>query len=310
MDGILLGLETIFPVFFMIGFGFILRKRQWIDKNFMDKSSSIVYFFALPIKMFLDMYNADLSSGFSIKYTVFLIGGTLLTWLIAWGLAVLLCEDRTQKSAFIHCGFRGNFVYVGTPILAELLGTVGIPEIVTVDIFILTLYNFLAIFTLIYYSDEEFEVVNVIKNIITHPMVIGIITGFIAHLIGLYIPNPLLKGVGLIGQLATPLALMLIGAQLGDQVARIPWKAFLSGLYCVVGRLLIMTPFFLLLDLTKNQIMVAFVLFATPAAANSYVMTEKMGGDGDFAAKAVFSGFLLNIITFPIGLALLNKFIL
>ena len=307
MTSFLFGIEVIFPVFFVIIVGIFLRKKEIVDQEFMSQASTLVFYFALPLKLFLDIYNSDLSNGINGTFTITIILLTLVTFILGWTLAIFAVE-RSKRSAFIHTAFRSNFVYVGYPIIATLIGSTSHPAIISVNLFILPLYNFLAIMALGYYGKATNGLASVVKSTLKNPMVIGTFLGIMAYFLPLEFPQPLLKGMTLFSSLATPLALLLIGMQLGQYFDRIPFAAILSGGFCVLIRPLIAIPILHMLSFTYEEFIVGLVLFTTPCAANSYVMTRKMGGDGDFAAKSILSSFLINIFSYPIIIYILQQF--
>lgn len=306
MASFLFALEVIFPVFFVILMGMVLKRRGVVGEDFLSKASSLVFYYALPTKLFMDLYKADLRKGLNLTYSLTLVLLTLGTFGLAWGLARLTIE-RDKRSAFIHTAFRSNFVYVGYPIIGALLGKTALPAVASVNLFIITLYNFLAIWILSYYGKGGSSLVGVCLRTIKNPLIIGTLLGILANGLGLNLPLALEDGLALFASLATPLALLLIGIQLGAHRERIPLGALGAGAFCVLVRPLIGLPILHLLNFSYEEFVVALVLFTTPCAANSYVMTQKMGGDGDFAAKAIVASFAINLITYPLILTFLQN---
>ena len=51
-----------------------------------------------------------------------------------------------------------------------------------------------------------------------------------------------------------------------------------------------------------EQIVTAFVMFAVPSAMNVYIVTKKMGGDGELGAAIITVSMLLSAVTLPMGI--------
>ena len=53
---------------------------------------------------------------------------------------------------------------------------------------------------------------------------------------------------------------------------------------------------------SPEQIVTAFVMFAVPSAMNVYIVTKKMGGDGELGAAIITVSMLLSAVTLPMGI--------
>ena len=60
------------------------------------------------------------------------------------------------------------------------------------------------------------------------------------------------------------------------------------------------------LGFNTEQIATVFVTMAVPTALNAYIMTKKMGGDGEMCAGVILASMLLSVITLPGGIWLLR----
>jgi len=69
-----------------------------------------------------------------------------------------------------------------------------------------------------------------------------------------------------------------------------------------------MVPLAIWLGLSGPQVLVLLVLSGTPAAVNVYIITQKMGGDGEMASGIVVLSTALSIVTLTIWLFALKTF--
>ena len=54
--------------------------------------------------------------------------------------------------------------------------------------------------------------------------------------------------------------------------------------------------------------MTVYVMLATPTALNTYIITRKLGGDGEVAAGSILATTLLSVVTIPIGIVILKNY--
>ena len=59
MSELLFGLNTILPIFLLILTGVFLKKIGLITEDFISMGTSLVYYCALPVRMFQDVSGSD-----------------------------------------------------------------------------------------------------------------------------------------------------------------------------------------------------------------------------------------------------------
>ncbi|MDD7363303.1 MAG: AEC family transporter [Peptoniphilus sp.] len=311
MSHFLLGIDIIFPVFFVLLVGYFARQKRFLDANFVDKSTWIVFYIALPLKLFSDIRGADIQN-LHIPYVLYILLGISLIFFGTWFFARFFIKDRKKLSAFIHCAYRSNFVYVGFPILEALYDKPSAELIIVVLAFGLTLYNILAIFILTYYSEDENKKVNplsILVKIIKNPMIISIFLGVVFNFLHIPIYKGLDDGIALISALCTPLSLILIGASLDFSSIRDDLALVLSSAAIkTVLTPLLLVPIGVAIGLSPMELGIAYVFWATPCAVNCFIFTKEMGSDYELASKIITTSFAFSIATYPIGVGILKYF--
>ena len=180
MENLLMGFNIVSPVFLVLLLGYFAKQRGHIDDNFVDKGTWIVFYLALPFKLFYDIKNARIES-LHPKYVLYILLGVIFVIFLSLIIGkVIGIKDKRKLSAFVHCAYRSNFVYVGFPILDILYnGAPSMEHMIVIVSFGLTLYNISAIILLTYYSESEekrISFLDIIVKIIKNPMIIGIVT--------------------------------------------------------------------------------------------------------------------------------------
>ena len=309
MTHFLLGLNIIFPIFFVILAGFLAKHKGYLDEHFVSTSTWIVFYVALPLKLFSDIRNAQIES-LPTTYVAYILLGICLVFFATWIAARPFIRDRKKLSAFVHCSFRSNFVYVGYPILESLYGTPSPEHMIVITVFGLTLYNILAIVILTLYSESEDKRLHpgkILLKILKNPMIIAIFIGVLFNILEIPVYSGHDKGIGLLASLCTPLSLLLIGASLSfESVKKDMGLVLTSATIRTILTPLVLIPLGMIIGLSAVELGIAYVFWATPCAINCFIYTREMGGDYELASKIITTSFLFAIVTYPIGIGLLH----
>lgn len=313
MDNLLMGFNIVSPVFFVLLLGYFAKKRGYIDNNFVDKGTWIVFYMALPFKLFYDIKNARIVS-LHPKYVAYILLGVIFVIFISIIIAkALRIKDKKKLSAFVHCAYRSNFVYVGFPILDIIYnGTPSMEHMIVIIAFGLTLYNISAIILLTYYSeaeDKRISFVDIFIKILKNPMIAGVVVGAIFNFLQLPVYQGVDKAIEMVAKISTPMSLILIGASLNFESSKSDFKLmFISAFIKTVIAPALLIPIGVKLGFTNMELGIAYVFWATPCAANCFIFTKQMKSDYEFASKVITLSFIMSIITYPVGISLMNYF--
>ncbi|MFR7760994.1 MAG: AEC family transporter [Peptoniphilus grossensis] len=313
MENLLTGFNIVSPVFFVLLLGYFAKKRGYIDNNFVDKGTWIVFYLALPFKLFYDIKNARIVS-LHPKYVAYILLGVIFVIFISIIIAkALRIKDKKKLSAFVHCAYRSNFVYVGFPILDIIYnGAPSMEHMIVIIAFGLTLYNISAIILLTYYSeaeDKRISFVDIFIKILKNPMIAGVVVGAIFNFLQLPVYQGVDKAIEMVAKISTPMSLILIGASLNFESSKSDFKLmFISAFIKTVIAPALLIPIGVKLGFTNMELGIAYVFWATPCAANCFIFTKQMKSDYEFASKVITLSFIMSIITYPVGISLMNYF--
>ena len=313
MENLLTGFNIVSPVFFVLLLGYFAKKRGYIDNNFVDKGTWIVFYLALPFKLFYDIKNAKIIS-LHPKYVAYILLGVIFVIFISIIIAkALKIKDKKKLSAFVHCAYRSNFVYVGFPILDIIYnGAPSMEHMIVIIAFGLTLYNISAIILLTYYSeaeDKSISFIDIFIKILKNPMIAGVVVGAIFNFLQLPVYQGVDKAIEMVAKISTPMSLILIGASLNFESSKSDFKLmFISAFIKTVIAPALLIPIGVKLGFTNMELGIAYVFWATPCAANCFIFTKQMKSDYEFASKVITLSFVMSIITYPVGISLMNYF--
>jgi len=310
LSDLLFSFNAVIPLFLIMLLGLIVRRLKIVDASATRQMNSLVFKVALPVMLFNSVYGSDYSQMLDRKFIVFLILSVVAFFFICWLLALKLIKDNKKKGAFIQGCFRGNYAILGIALSAEVLGST--PAIaITGVVIIVPLFNILSVTILTIYGEQKKGsgnvILSIIKSIVTNPLIISIFAGIILTLLGIEI-IPLLKTpINMVSSLATPFALLVIGASLdfAQIKERLKYTIVASTLKLIVMPA-IFVPLAMWIGISTEGIVVLFVLYAAPTAIASYVMAAHMGTDEHLASNIVLFTSLVSILTYTIGVYILR----
>ncbi|MFW5736304.1 MAG: AEC family transporter, partial [Halanaerobium sp.] len=283
-------LSVALPIFLVMLSGFILKRKNIIKRDFINAANFIVFYIALPLKLFNSVSQSSVAANFNLKFISFAVIGTTLSVIIIYIYSKFAVKEESKVGAFIHGTFRGNFVYVGFSLLENVTGAVG-PLASLVVAFVIPIYNVLAVLVLVLSnpdnkSKNQFK--SSLKSIITNPFIIAIALGIIASLIEFKFPPLLQNTANYFDVLATPLALLTIGAtfKVDKLFVDIRPAAAATIFKLIINPSLAVLAAFVF-NLGHSEIFLIYILFGVPTSISSAIITAAMGGDENLAASIV-----------------------
>lgn len=311
MEHILTALEVVLPVFTVIAIGFFFRWRGLIDVKFVDMAMKLIFNACLPSMLFLKVREADMSvllTGDSLSFAGFAIGMTITMFFVARGLAKLVIFDEDSRGTFVHGAFRSNYIILGYAVLYNLFGDAIVSRMAILLIVIIPLYNILGIWVLSENGSGTWHDIarDVMKKIVTNPLIISIVLGFIVSMNRVPVPNVIITTMTMLGAIGTPLGLLGIGAYLKiDEIGTMKDGMKAAMLKIAVFPAIAVTVA-VLLGFSYVDAAIIYVLFGSPAAISSFIMTSAMGGNGKLAANIVILSTGMSLLSFVVGLTMLS----
>ena len=145
-------------------------------------------------------------------------------------------------------------------------------------------------------------------NIFTNPLIIAISISVLFSVFHIKLPTILTRALGYFSNLASPLALLAIGASL--TLAKIKKSLFYATVASTIKLIIlpaIATAAAYATGFRNDDLMMIFLIFALPSAISSFTMAHTMGGDTDLAASILVQSSLLSAITLTIGIYILKS---
>ena len=302
-------LSTILPIFIVVVLGWAFHQKGFIPQAFLGPGNRLVFYLAIPAMIFRSIARSSLTSQFDIRVVLTTLAAVIAVFGLTWFAAGFIRVARTgQRGTFVQSTFHGNIGYIALAIAFYALGNEGLVRASIIAGFVMILQNLLAIFILQYYSDNaaiKGKASLALVKILGNPVILSSIAGILVSFFGIPIPKVMDQTLEIIGGLALPMALLIIGASLTFDLVRI---RILSVLSASVIKLIVLPGLgfagYRLLGISPQDYLPGLILLATPTATIAVVMAHEIDGDMDFAVATVSVSTLLSAITFSAWLKL------
>lgn len=299
MDNLLISLEVVLPLFLMLLLGYVIRQTKLVTPDAFSQMNKLTFRVFLPLVIFKNIYVSDLSTAFNGKLILSGVIIVLLMFLLCFLVIVRIEKDNRRRGVLIQAIFRSNFIIFGLSVCANMYGDEACGAVSLLVTFIIPLYNVLAVVALeSFRSGGKFNLLKILKGIVTNPLILSAIFGMLVLLSGLRFPAVLEDTISDLAAVATPLALVVLGGSFEIASVRSNLRPLSIGL---IGRLILMPALFLpvciLLGFRGPELLGLMVMLGAPTAVSSYTMAQQMGGDSELAGELVVFGTMFSVVT-------------
>jgi hypothetical protein len=303
-------LNTVLPIFLVIGLGLGLRRGGVLTDALVGALSRLVFFVFAPALLLRATATNPLDSSFDPAPLVII---AVVSLLVGGGVYLLCFRCHPDRRGVIAQGaFRSNQVFIGLPVVVYALGQEAV-QLVAVQVSVtVIIYNFLgAVFLILPQQGRSARSPRVWSRtavrVLRNPLILASALGIGYSLTGLPVPLALDRTLELLGRTAAPLALLTVGA--GLEFERL--RGDLGTTLAVTGVKTILYPLLILVGLRMAglsglALKAPLMLMASPTAVIGYVMTRELGGDVKLSGAIVVGSTLVSILTITAWLAWLG----
>lgn len=303
MENLIFSLNATVPVFAIIILGMLFKKIGIIDDVFASRMNKFVFLIPLPVLLFKDLATLDFNTIWDTKFVLFCFFITILSILIVTLLSFLL-KNKQNQGEFIQASYRSSAALLGIALIQNVYGKATMAPLMIIGS--VPLYNIMAVVVLSFFSPERKGLskevwLKTIKGILTNPILIGIVVGILWSLLHLPMPTMLDKTVTSIGNVATPLGLMAMGATFNYKEALGDLKPALCASFIkLFGFCAMFLPLAIYLGFQGEQLIAILVMLGSATTVSCFVMAKSMGHTGILTSTVVmlttiFSGFSITM---------------
>ncbi|MBQ7302761.1 MAG: AEC family transporter [Clostridia bacterium] len=294
--------QQVLILFLLIGVGFICGKKGIINETASKVMADVVLYFATPC-VIIHSFQQEMTDE-RIKGLLVALASAIAIHVLAILIAdVVFRNDADKRRRVLRFAVVfSNAGYMALPLQKAVLGAEGVfYGAVYVAIFNLTMWSW----GLLTMSGDKKSLS--VKKLILNPGVIGLTVGVIIFLLQWQLPEVLAQPITHLGNLNTPVPMLLIGYFLSKTNVK---QAFRDGrsFGCMAIRLLFM-PLLALGGMylcgIRGDVLVSMVIAASaPVAAATTMFATKFNADTSLSVNMVSLTTLCSVITMPLIVAL------
>ena len=302
MENFIYSVDATFPIFLVMVIGYILKQIGMLNDNFVTVANRFNFKVTLPFMLFRDISGVDIRAVFDIRYVLFCaLVSTACFWII-WGGVKLFLKDQSMRGAFVQASFRSSAAVMGLAFIQNMYGSSAMGPLMIVSA--VPLYNIFSVIVLTFEGahsgevDPKQKVKDACINIAKNPIILGILAGLVVGLLGIDFPVIVDKTVNSVAQMATPLALITIGAGFEGRkaLAKIRPTSAASMIKLVVQPLIFL-PVAAWMGFRGEQMIAILIMLASPTTPSCYIMAKNMDNDGVLTASVIVMTTLLAAFT-------------
>ncbi len=301
-DNTIIVATQVLILFLMIGIGYIVRKIKLLDDNGLLQMTNVILFVATPcviIKAFQTPYDPGLVFGLLIS-AISAIASHLLGVLMArlFFRKQPIAQSRVLQFSVVF----SNCMFMCVPLLEAVLGPRGV-FLGSVYFIVFNMAQWT--YGLVLMAGHQKDVIN-IRSALINPGTITIVLALILYLTGIRLPAVPTTVINYLSALNTPLAMLIIGAQL----AVIQFRSLFKNrqVYLAASLRLLIIPglimiFLHLLPISRELVLACLIPVAAPTATATALFATRYDQDINLATRTIAFTTLFSIITIPLLLA-------
>lgn len=309
MENFIYSVNATLPIFLVIVIGYVLKQIGMLNDEFVTVANKFNFKVTLPFLVFRDISSANIKEDFDIVFVLFCAVATTICFFVIWAGAKLFIKDKTITGAFVQASFRSSAAVMGIAFIQNIYGTSGMAPLMIIGS--VPLYNIYSVIVLTLEAENSGQGKEKIKKaligIVTNPIIIGIVLGLLVSLLGITFPTVVNKTVQNMASMASPLALIAIGAGFEGRKALAKIKPTIAvAVIKLVVQAGIFIPIAIHLGFRDEKMIAILVMLAAPTTPSCYIMAKNMNNDGVLTASAVVITTLFSAVTLTFWIYLLK----
>ena len=308
---LIFSLNATMPLFIMMVLGFWLKKINFLDEHSTKKINQLVFKIFLPALLFIDLAKEDFITIWDTKMVVFCFVVTIFSIVLA-AIISLFSKNRADRGEIIQAAYRSGAATLGIAFMTNIYDDASMVALMIIGS--VPLYNVAAVVILyltspenMYHSKNEL-IKKTGKNVITNPIIIGIVLGMLWSVFKIPQPVILAKSVTYLGNLASPLALIGLGASFEFCDVKEKWKETV-GVTCtkLILWCIIFLPIAIYMGFRDEKLVAILVMLGSATTSSCFIMAKNMGHEGKISSCSVMATTLLSSFTLTIWLFILKS---
>lgn len=311
LSNLVFSLNATMPIFLIMVVGYILKKVNWLNEKTSDVINKLVFKIFLPALLFLDLAEQDFVAMWDNTFVIFCAVTTILSIFIA-GLLSLIDKNKEDHGEIIQASYRSAAATLGIAFMTNIYDSVAMVALMIVAS--VPIYNVVAVLVLSLTSPENQGVTGralikkTFKSLITNPIILSIIAGLIWSVLKLPQPVIFVRSITYLANVASPLALIALGASFEFINIKEKLKPLLLVIFNKLFLFCILfLPLAIYLGFRDEKLVSALIMLGSATTSSSFIMSKNMGHKGIISSSAVMITTLLMSFSMTLWLFILKS---
>ena len=294
--------HSIILLFSLIAIGYIARKTGILDEIANGRFSRFLLNVAMPgTILYSAVSQKALNHSDLLRITLIAVAVFALIPLCSRGVARIFHLESTYQLMLNY----SNLGFMGFPLIASVFGNAHVFYAV---IFMMVFNVHIFTFGVITLCGKGQDLRSLLKTLCS-PGILSAILAFLLVLFPVSVPEPVTTLLSSVNGITTPLAMIVIGSQLGavslHQCLKSGKLYLMTFFKLAVYPALVYVLFSLLLGKGDMMVQIAAILTGLPVAGNVTMLCSQYEGDVSLAAQGTCVSTLLSLVTIPVMLSLI-----
>lgn len=304
MDALLFTVNAIAPLLLTVVLGYILKRIGLLSADFAKATNRLVFYVFLPAMLFRNIYQIESLKDIELGFVLYGVCALPIIFFVSIPFAVLVTKKKERRGVLVQAAFRSNYALIGIPLAESLFGSAGAAVATLLSAVTIPMLNILAVISLSVFhkAEKKTSLRKILLGIAKNPLIGSIALGLAALLVRALFERhgiafrltdiaPITTVLTYLSGLATPLALLMLGAQftfsaIGEMRRELMFGTLMRTVFVPLFGIGIAYVAF------RNSFdgahFAAFAaLFATPVAVSSVPMAQEMDSDAVLAGQLV-----------------------
>ena len=304
-------------LFLLLMLGMALARFEILDVHTKQKLTKLLLYVTTPMMM-IDAFHdrmlmlADmpeqngLSVGMLFLYSFVFY---LILIVLSFVIAAVLRPPKTERRVYIFMTIFGNVGFMGFPVVSAVFGTEGLFYAAILNsVFNIFVYTFGVVLMGGAGSDDAASRSAQLraipwKKLLLTPAVICTAVGVLIFVFRLRMPSLLADTCDTLGGLTSPLAMLVVGANLNGMKGRDMLTNTRMNLYVLLRQIVLPLIFWAVIRLIVNHPVLTptlLLLSCMPVANTTALFATEYGTDEHLASQGIFLTTLFSLASFPL----------
>ncbi|MBR3269288.1 MAG: AEC family transporter [Oscillospiraceae bacterium] len=312
-------IQQMSKLFLILCLGAVLAKLELLDVHTKQKLTKLLLYVTTPMMMIDAFYQRmkqvevreqsdgiqEISVGSLFLYCfLFYLLLTALSLILVFG----IFTPKKDRRLYLFMTIFGNVGFMGFPVVQSVYGSEGLFYAAILNsVFNIIIYTF-GIILMSGASSKEDSVSGAVsgiswKKLLTMPAVICTAVGILIFVFRIHMPKVLSDTCSTLGDLTSPLAMMVVGANLTGMKAKEMLTNLRMNVYVVLRQIALPLVFWVILrQIVSHEVLAPTLLLLScmPVANTTALFATEYGGNEKLASQGIFLTTLFSLVSFPL----------